>query len=74
MPIERYCTEKGCPGGDGCTNKWRQPGRPCTMEYVAAPEGSPEARFNWLGEGPPPSRWVASDGTHVYRSYSDYCD
>lgn len=71
MPIERYCAEKGCPGGEGCTNKWRQPDQPCTMEYVANP-GRPE--YNWLGEGPPPPRWVAADGTHVYRSFSDYCD
>jgi len=74
MAIERYCTKEGCLGGDGCTNKWRQPGMPCTMEYVASPDGTPEARFNWLGEGPPPSRWRAADGTIVYRSYSDYCD
>lgn len=31
-------------------------------------------RYNWAGEGPEPPRWIASDGTHVYRSYADYCD
>lgn len=71
--IERYCTEKGCPGGDGCTNKYRRAGESCTMEYVAAHPDSPNARFNWMGEGPPPRRWNVG-GTIVYRSYSDYCD
>ena len=73
MAIERYCTEKGCPGGDGCTNKFRRAGEPCTMEYVAAPLDSPQAQFNWLGEEPPPARWWVN-GTLVYRSFSDYCD
>lgn len=74
MPIERYCTQEGCPGGDGCISAYRQPSKKCVMEYVAAAAGTPEARFNWLGEGPPPRRWVALDGTHVYRSFADYCD
>lgn len=39
------------------------------MEYVAT--GS---KYDWQGEGPPPSRWKAADGCIVYRSYSDYCD
>lgn len=69
-PIERYCTNPGCPGGDGCTNKYRRPGSSCTMEYVAA-DYAPE--FRWRGEGPPPRRWMAG-GTLVYRSYFDYCD
>ena len=69
MPIERHCTNPGCPGGDGCTNKYRRPGDSCTMEYVAT--GS---KYDWLGEGPPPYRWIAADGTIVYRSFSDYCD
>ena len=71
MPIERYCIEQGCPGGDGCTNKHRMPGKPCVMEYVAA---DCQPGYRWLGEGPPPRRWVALDGTHVYRSFADYCD
>lgn len=70
MPIERYCTNPGCPGGNGCTNEYRTKGQSCTMEYVAEP-GSP---YNWNGDGPPPNRWTAPDGTVVYRSYSDYCD
>lgn len=70
MPIERYCTNKGCPGGDGCTNEYRKKGEPCTMEYVAS--ALPE-NFRWKGDDPPPHRWMA-DGTIVYRSFSDYCD
>lgn len=71
MPVERYCTNPGCPGGDGCTNKYRRAGEDCTMEYVASKDNP---KYNWKGEGNPPARWVASDGTIVYRSYSDYCD
>lgn len=71
MLIERYCTMKGCPGGEGCINEYRSPGDPCTMEYVAS-KTKPE--WNWLGEGPPPARWRAADGTIVYRSFADYCD
>ena len=70
MPVERYCTMKGCPGGDGCTNEYRRKGESCTMEYVAA-EYSPEMR--WKGDDPPPSRWMVGN-TLVYRSFSDYCD
>lgn len=33
---------------------------------------APEHR--WQGEGPPPAKWWAADGTLVYRSYADYCD
>ena len=69
MPVERYCPEKGCPGGDGCTNTHRIAGQPCVFEYVAA-EGKSE--YQWMGEGPPPRYWFAPDGTKVYRSYSDY--
>jgi len=29
--------------------------------------------YRWLGEGPPPVKWCAPDGTIVYRSYADYC-
>lgn len=71
MPVERYCTNPGCPGGDGCTNKFRDRHRACTMEYVAS---SYRPEYTWKGEGPPPSRWRAADGTVVYRSFSDYCD
>lgn len=66
--IERYCTKKGCPGGDGCKNFFRSP-EGCAFEYVAA-ENKPE--YRWTGEAPPPRSWQAPDGTIVYRSYSDY--
>lgn len=74
MPIERYCINTGCKGGADCTNEYRNPSRQCVYEYVAAPPGSPDAKYNWLGDGPPPRRWVAPDGTHVYRTFADYCD
>lgn len=70
MAVERYCTEKGCPGGDGCTNMFRSPDG-CAFEYVAA-NSKPE--YRWPGDGAPPRRWFAADGTMVYRSYADYCD
>lgn len=70
MAIERYCTEKSCPGGDGCINKYKRAGEPCTMEYVASKQ-RPE--LNWTGEDPPPASWWVN-GTKVYRSYADYCD
>lgn len=71
MPIERYCTNDGCPGAEGCTNAWRDVSRPCVYEYVAA-DSRPE--YRWLGEDPPPRRWRAADGTIVYRSLADYYD
>lgn len=70
MPVERYCTMKDCPGGEGCINEYRTPGDACTMEYVASAY-SPAMR--WKGDGPPPSRWMVGN-TLVYRSFSDYCD
>jgi hypothetical protein len=73
MAIERYCTEKDCPGGEGCINKWRDWTRQCTMEYVASPPNSPGAQFNWLGDDPPPSRWMVGN-TMVYRTFADSCD
>ncbi len=36
------------------------------------PETMPE-KYRWKGEGPPPPKWRAADGTVVYRSYADYC-
>lgn len=71
MPIDRYCTNQGCPGGDGCTNSHRTKGESCTMEYIADPN---DPTYNWHGDEPPPRRWRAKDGTIVYRSFSDYCD
>lgn len=68
--IERYCPEKGCPGGAGCINARWKDGDTCLHEYVAA--ALPE-HLRWKGEGPPPRRWSAGGGI-VYRSYADYCD
>lgn len=31
-------------------------------------------RYTWTQDGPEPPRWVAEDGTIVYRSYEDYCN
>jgi hypothetical protein len=59
MPIERYCTNTGCPGGDGCMSEYRDPSRQCVYEYVAAPKDSPEAKYNPEGvklEADPRSR------------------
>lgn len=71
MSVERYCTKAGCPGGGGCINTWRKPDDQCTYEYVASKD---RPQYNWKGEGNPPARWVALDGTHVYRSMADYYD
>lgn len=66
----RYCKFVGCPGGDGCKNDHRGNG-PCVYEYDPK-YYKPE--HQWQGEGPPPRRWTALDGTIIYRSYADYCD
>ena len=68
MAIERYCSEKGCAGADACKHG-RKGGR-CVFEYVAKEY---EPQYRWLGDGPPPARWMAG-GTMVYRSFADYCD
>jgi hypothetical protein len=68
MSVERHCTMKSCPGGEGCINPHR--GEKCVMEYVAS--DYPE-ELRWKGDEPPPRRWWA-DGTLVYRSFADYCD
>lgn len=69
--IERYCTYKGCPGGDGCkVGRSDTEGKSCVYEYVAA--DLPE-HLRWPGDGAPPSRWNAG-GVIVYRSFADYCD
>lgn len=49
--------------------------QPQTTEdhYAYKPETLPE-HLRWQGDGPPPPRWMAADGTIVYRSYGDYCD
>lgn len=33
-----------------------------------------QTEYEWHGDSAEPKRWVASDGTIVYRSYADYCD
>ena len=66
--IDRYCTEANCQGGENCLQG--KAGN-CVYEYVASKD---KPHYNWLGDGPPPRRWVAADGTHVYRSFADYCD
>jgi hypothetical protein len=71
MTIERYCINPECAGGDQCLNKFRNRGQQCTMEYVAS-KTRPE--YNWLGEGLPPPRWTAPDGTIVYRTFADYVE
>jgi hypothetical protein len=49
------------------------PERSEAVEHRYVPENyAPE--YRWKGEGPAPRRWVAEDGTVVYRSYADYCD
>lgn len=70
MPIERYCIEPNCKGGEACINKWRIPSQPCSQEYVAADY---VLEHRWQGEEPPPAYWWVN-GTKVYRTYSDYCD
>jgi hypothetical protein len=71
MPIERYCTLKDCPGGDGCVSTYRRPGQTCTYEYVASQYDS---AHNWKGDGPPPAHWMAPDGVLVYRCLADFYD
>lgn len=71
MPIERHCIQKGCLGGANCSSKYRMEGESCVYEYVAADY---EPGYRWLGEGPPPRRWTAINGTVVYRTFADYCD
>lgn len=71
MPIDRYCTIKECRSGESvCMSKHRAPGKPCVYEYVAA---DMEPEFRWLGEGPPPARWMVGN-TMVYRTFADACD
>lgn len=67
--VDRYCTLENCAGADAC--KHRDPGRSCVYEYVA---DKYEPGHRWEGEGIPPRRWKAADGTVVYRSFADYCD
>jgi len=45
-----------------------------TTDYTTYRPEDFEPQYRWQGEGPPPRRWRAADGTVVYRSYADYCD
>lgn len=70
MADRRYCIRET----DGCGDKWctRDKGEPCPYEYD---ESRGDPKHNYRGpEWPPPKRWVSLDGTHVYRTYADYCD
>lgn len=70
--IERYCTLKDCPGTNSCHHKGLAiRSLNCPYEYLAA---NYDPKHRWKGDGNPPRRWVALDGTVVYRSFSDYCD
>lgn len=69
MAVEWYCALGiGCAEPKAC--KHRHSDGSCAYEYVA----KPGSEYNWTGEGPPPRRWTAPNGTLVYRSYSDYYD
>ena len=66
-----YCARegKGC-GDEHCT---RNPGMTaCAFEYDEAK--CDPAHASKGKDWPPPRRWVALDGTHVYRTYADYVD
>lgn len=66
--VSRYCTQPECLGGALCK---QQTPENCSYEYVAE---KLEPHHRWRGEGPPPYRWRAPDGTMVYRTFADYCD
>lgn len=68
MARDWYCT-LGCTEAKDC--RYGQPRDGCCYEYDA--HRYPE-NLRWNGEGDPPSRWRASNGTVVYRTFSDYCD
>jgi len=69
MWTKPYCTVSGCEGGEAC--KQLRINGTCSFEYN--PENY-KPQHRWPGEGPPPARWVADDGTVVYRCFSDYLD
>lgn len=66
--IERHCILPLCDKATDCQHRH---GGNCAYEYVAA-KTPPE--YRWFGEGEPPKRWKAKDGTIVYRSFADSCD
>lgn len=34
----------------------------------------PDPMYEWKGDGPAPKKWIAEDGTLVYRSIEDFYD
>ena len=64
----RHCIRPKECGGEWCA---RDEPRGCVYEY-REDHYKPEHRYK--GDWPPPRRWIAADGTVVYRTYSDYCD
>lgn len=42
--------------------------------YTQTPAEATPEHLRWTGEGPQPARFVAPDGTIVYRDYEAYCD
>lgn len=70
MWTEPYCVKEDCAGGADCKQLRVRDGS-CAFEYD--PARYKEAH-RWTGDGPPPNRWMAPDGTLVYRCYSDYLD
>jgi hypothetical protein len=67
--MRRYCTrEKNC-GDKYCT---REGENGCPFEYN---EALHEEAYRYKGpDWPPPRRWIADNGTIVYRSFADYVD
>lgn len=69
--MRRFCTREG----KGCGDQYcsRNPGMTtCPYEYDEE-KCAPEHRYQGP-DWPPPPIWKSADGTHVYRTYSDYCD
>ena len=67
MAKDWYCTLK-CNSASECT---RRLNGKCSYEYDA--KYYPDL-YRWSGDGDPPPRWTAMDGTIVYRTFSDFCD
>ncbi len=71
----RYCTRSAtgeCGYGETHPFCDRNHGNECVFEYNED-NYHPSKRYAGT-QWPPPRRWVAADGTIVYRSYADYVD
>lgn len=66
----RFCILPSC-NGETCISMAHTNGKGCAYRYDPA-DYPPE--LQWKGEGDPPRRWRAPDGTLVYRTFADYCD